>query len=81
MSSQGPRRVLCQQRIMGQGSWKRRSGDPEADELSQGLDSRWRGPQGLADGESIGVCHRVAERFRGMTNRKPVIQQYLAHGL
>lgn len=35
----------------------------------------------MASSESIGVCHRVAERFRGMINRKHWIQQYLAHTL
>lgn len=47
----------------------------EAGELSQGLDSRGRSPRGLAGGESVGVCHRVSERFREMTNRKPLTQQ------
>ena len=38
-------------------------------------------PQGLAGRELIGVCHKVAKRFRGMINRKALIQQYLAHSL
>lgn len=64
----------------GPGPWKR-AGRGLAGELSQVVDSRWRSLQGLAGRESTGVCHKVAPRFRGMVNRKPLIQQYRVRSL
>lgn len=35
-----------------------RGENPEAGEFSQGLDSRWESPGGLAGSDVVGVCHR-----------------------